>query len=104
MPPDTPLLLAFVGASLVLALTLGPAVVYIVAPNSGAGSHLRTRISAWRGIGQPCQCRWRRARAGCFVRCLIGRIHRRQMSRGRLPYVPRHPDVADDTGHLESES
>jgi threonine/homoserine/homoserine lactone efflux protein len=31
MLPDTPLLLAFAGASLVLALTPGPAVVYIVA-------------------------------------------------------------------------
>jgi threonine/homoserine/homoserine lactone efflux protein len=30
MLPDTPLLLAFVGASLVLALTPGPAVIYIV--------------------------------------------------------------------------
>ncbi|MBA2672630.1 LysE family translocator [Ramlibacter sp.] len=30
MLPDTPLLLAFIGASLVLALTPGPAVVYIV--------------------------------------------------------------------------
>ena len=31
MLPELPLLLAFVGASLVLALTPGPAVVYIIA-------------------------------------------------------------------------
>ncbi|ABE43227.1 LysE family translocator [Polaromonas sp. JS666] len=37
MLPDTPLLLAFVGASLVLALTPGPAVVYIVARTLAQG-------------------------------------------------------------------
>lgn len=37
MLPDTPLLLAFVGASLVLALTPGPAVVYIVARTVAQG-------------------------------------------------------------------
>ncbi|RST51071.1 LysE family translocator [Variovorax sp. MHTC-1] len=37
MFPDTPLLLAFVGASLVLALTPGPAVVYIVARTLAQG-------------------------------------------------------------------
>jgi threonine/homoserine/homoserine lactone efflux protein len=37
MLPDTPLLLAFVGASLVLALTPGPAVVYIVARTLSQG-------------------------------------------------------------------
>jgi threonine/homoserine/homoserine lactone efflux protein len=35
--PDTPLLVAFVGASLVLALTPGPAVVYIVARTLAQG-------------------------------------------------------------------
>ena len=42
MLPDLPLLLAFVGASLVLALTPGPAVVYIVA-RTVAGS----QVSSW---------------------------------------------------------
>jgi threonine/homoserine/homoserine lactone efflux protein len=37
MFPDTPLLLAFVGASLVLALTPGPAVVYIIARTLAQG-------------------------------------------------------------------
>lgn len=37
MFPETPLLLAFVGASLVLALTPGPAVVYIVARTLAQG-------------------------------------------------------------------
>lgn len=37
MLPDTPLLLAFVGASLVLALTPGPAVVYIIARTVAQG-------------------------------------------------------------------
>ena len=37
MLPDTPLLLAFVGACLVLALTPGPAVVYIVARTLAQG-------------------------------------------------------------------
>jgi len=37
MLPDTPLLLAFVGASLALALTPGPAVVYIVARTLAQG-------------------------------------------------------------------
>ncbi|SDB99285.1 Threonine/homoserine/homoserine lactone efflux protein [Variovorax sp. CF079] len=37
MLPDTPLLLAFVAASLVLALTPGPAVVYIVARTLAQG-------------------------------------------------------------------
>jgi threonine/homoserine/homoserine lactone efflux protein len=37
MLPDLPLLLAFVGASLVLALTPGPAVVYIVARTVAQG-------------------------------------------------------------------
>lgn len=37
MLPDTPLLLAFIGASLVLALTPGPAVVYIVARTLAQG-------------------------------------------------------------------
>ena len=37
MLPDTPLLLAFIGASLVLALTPGPAVVYIVARTLSQG-------------------------------------------------------------------
>ena len=37
MLPDAPLLLAFVGASLVLALTPGPAVVYIVARTVAQG-------------------------------------------------------------------
>jgi threonine/homoserine/homoserine lactone efflux protein len=37
MLPDTPLLLAFVGASLVLAVTPGPAVVYIVARTLAQG-------------------------------------------------------------------
>lgn len=37
MFPDTPLLLAFVGASLALALTPGPAVVYIVARTLAQG-------------------------------------------------------------------
>jgi threonine/homoserine/homoserine lactone efflux protein len=37
MLPDTPLLLAFVGASLVLALTPGPAVVYIIARTLAQG-------------------------------------------------------------------
>ena len=37
MLPDLPLLLAFVGASLVLALTPGPAVVYIVARTLAQG-------------------------------------------------------------------
>lgn len=37
MLPDTPLLLAFIGASLVLALTPGPAVVYIVARTVAQG-------------------------------------------------------------------
>ncbi|MDP3858504.1 MAG: LysE family translocator [Stagnimonas sp.] len=37
MLPDMPLLLAFVGASLVLALTPGPAVVYIVARTVAQG-------------------------------------------------------------------
>jgi threonine/homoserine/homoserine lactone efflux protein len=37
MLPDTPLLLAFVGASLALALTPGPAVVYIVARTVAQG-------------------------------------------------------------------
>lgn len=37
MLPDTPLLLAFMGASLVLALTPGPAVVYIVARTLAQG-------------------------------------------------------------------
>ena len=37
MLPDTPLLLAFVGASLLLALTPGPAVVYIVARTLAQG-------------------------------------------------------------------
>ncbi|WP_137919512.1 LysE family translocator [Hydrogenophaga sp. 2FB] len=37
MLPETPLLLAFVGASLVLALTPGPAVVYIVARTLAQG-------------------------------------------------------------------
>lgn len=37
MLPDTPLLLAFVGASLVLALTPGPAVVYILARTLAQG-------------------------------------------------------------------
>lgn len=37
MLPDTPLLLAFVGASLVLAITPGPAVVYIVARTLAQG-------------------------------------------------------------------
>jgi threonine/homoserine/homoserine lactone efflux protein len=35
--PDTPLLLAFIGASLVLALTPGPAVVYILARTLAQG-------------------------------------------------------------------
>src|SRR5438445_7255497 len=37
MLPDTPLLLPFAGASLVLALTPGPAVVYIVARTLAQG-------------------------------------------------------------------
>lgn len=37
MLPDMPLLLAFVGASLVLAITPGPAVVYIVARTLAQG-------------------------------------------------------------------
>lgn len=37
MLPDTPLLVAFMGASLVLALTPGPAVVYIVARTLAQG-------------------------------------------------------------------
>jgi threonine/homoserine/homoserine lactone efflux protein len=37
MLPDTPLLLAFMGASLMLALTPGPAVVYIVARTLAQG-------------------------------------------------------------------
>ena len=37
MLPDTPLLLAFVGASLVMALTPGPAVVYILARTLAQG-------------------------------------------------------------------
>jgi threonine/homoserine/homoserine lactone efflux protein len=37
MLPDTPLLLAFVGASLALALTPGPAVIYIVARTVAQG-------------------------------------------------------------------
>lgn len=37
MLPDTPLLIAFLGASLVLALTPGPAVVYIVARTVAQG-------------------------------------------------------------------
>jgi threonine/homoserine/homoserine lactone efflux protein len=37
MFPDTPLLLAFIGASLVLALTPGPAVVYIIARTLAQG-------------------------------------------------------------------
>lgn len=37
MLPDTPLLLAFVGASLMLAITPGPAVVYIVARTLAQG-------------------------------------------------------------------
>lgn len=37
MLPDTPLLLTFVGASLVLALTPGPAVIYIVARTLAQG-------------------------------------------------------------------
>jgi len=37
MLPDTPLLIAFIGASLVLALTPGPAVVYIVARTVAQG-------------------------------------------------------------------
>jgi threonine/homoserine/homoserine lactone efflux protein len=37
MLPDTPLLLAFIGASLVLALTPGPAVVYILARTLAQG-------------------------------------------------------------------
>jgi len=37
MLPDTPLLLAFAGAGLVLALTPGPAVVYIVARTLAQG-------------------------------------------------------------------
>lgn len=37
MLPDTPLLLAFIGASLALALTPGPAVVYIVARTLAQG-------------------------------------------------------------------
>ena len=37
MLPDTPLLLAFIGASLLLALTPGPAVVYIVARTLSQG-------------------------------------------------------------------
>jgi hypothetical protein len=73
-------------------------------PNSGAGSRLRTRIRAGCGTGQPHQCRWRRARVGCFVRCLIGRIHHNQMGWGSLPRVPRHPVVAGGIGHPECES
>jgi len=37
MLPDTPLLLAFIGASLTLALTPGPAVVYIIARTVAQG-------------------------------------------------------------------
>lgn len=37
MLPDMPLLLAFVGASLMLAITPGPAVVYIVARTLARG-------------------------------------------------------------------
>ena len=37
MLPDTPLLLAFVGASLLLAITPGPAVVYVVARTLAQG-------------------------------------------------------------------
>ncbi|MGA0611281.1 LysE family translocator [Caldimonas sp. KR1-144] len=37
MLPDTPLLLAFIGASLTLALTPGPAVVYIIARTLAQG-------------------------------------------------------------------
>jgi hypothetical protein len=91
MLPDTPLFLAFVGASLVLALTPGPAVVYIVARTLGPGSRLRIRFRAGRGTRQPRQCRGGRTRAGSSVRSVLSGLQLREAGRRRVSRIPRHP-------------